>query len=61
MVRIPALISADQVAQMRDLMAKAEWVDGRVTAGAQSGQMKHNLQIPENSLEARALDRKSVV
>ncbi|MBS0280081.1 MAG: Fe2+-dependent dioxygenase [Proteobacteria bacterium] len=55
MVRIPALISADQVAQMRDLMAKAEWVDGRVTAGAQSGQMKHNLQIPENSLEARAL------
>ncbi len=40
---------------MRDLMAKAEWVDGRVTAGAQSGQAKHNLQIPENSLEARAL------
>jgi PKHD-type hydroxylase len=55
MVRIPALLSADQVAQMRDLMAKAEWVDGRVTAGAQSGQAKHNLQIPENSLEARAL------
>ena len=55
MVRIPALLSADQIAQMRDLMAKAEWVDGRVTAGAQSGQAKNNLQIPENSLEARAL------
>ena len=55
MVRIPALLSADQIAQLRDLMAKAEWVDGRVTAGAQSGQTKHNLQIPENSLEARAL------
>ncbi len=55
MVRIPALLSPDQVAQMRDLMGKAEWVDGRVTAGAQSGQAKQNLQIPENSPEARAL------
>ncbi|MEO7054309.1 MAG: Fe2+-dependent dioxygenase [Rhizomicrobium sp.] len=55
MVRIPALLSPDQVAQMRGLMGKAEWVDGRVTAGAQSAEAKHNLQIPENSPEARAL------
>jgi PKHD-type hydroxylase len=55
MVRIPALLSADQVAQMRDVMAKAEWVDGRITAGAQSGQAKHNLQIPENSPAAVSL------
>jgi len=55
MVKIPALLSPDQVAQMRNLMAKAEWVDGRVTAGAQSADAKHNLQIPENSPEARAL------
>lgn len=40
---------------MRGLMGKAEWVDGRVTAGAQSAEAKHNLQIPENSPEARAL------
>jgi PKHD-type hydroxylase len=55
MVRIPALLSPDQVAQMRDLMGKAEWVDGKMTAGAQSAEAKHNLQIPENSSEARAL------
>jgi PKHD-type hydroxylase len=55
MVRIPALLSADLVAQMRDQMAKADWVDGRVTAGAQSAEAKQNLQIPENSPEARAL------
>ncbi len=55
MVRIQALLSPDQVAHMRGLMGKAEWVDGKVTAGAQSGQAKHNLQIPEHSPEARAL------
>ncbi|MES2294244.1 MAG: Fe2+-dependent dioxygenase [Pseudomonadota bacterium] len=55
MVRIPALLTQDQVAQMRGLMAKADWVDGKVTAGSQSGQAKHNLQIPENSPAARAL------
>ncbi|MEP6828719.1 MAG: Fe2+-dependent dioxygenase [Rhizomicrobium sp.] len=55
MVRIPALLTPDQIVQMRDLMAKADWVDGRVTAGAQSAEAKQNLQIPENSLEARAL------
>jgi PKHD-type hydroxylase len=55
LVRIPALLSPGQVAQMRDLMGKAEWVDGKVTAGAQSAEAKQNLQIPENSSEARAL------
>ena len=55
MVRVPQLLTPDQVAEMRDVMAKADWVDGRITAGAQSGQAKHNLQIPENSPAARAL------
>jgi len=55
MVRIPQLLTPEQVADMRGLMAKADWVDGRVTAGQQSGQAKHNLQIPENSPAARAL------
>jgi PKHD-type hydroxylase len=55
MVRVPQLLTPEQVAEMRDLMAKADWVDGRVTAGSQSGQAKHNLQIPENSPVARAL------
>src|SRR5580698_4796737 len=55
MVRIPGLLRQDQVAEARHLMAKADWVDGKVTAGSQSGQAKRNLQIPENSAEARAL------
>ena len=55
MVRVPHLLTPEQVAEMRGVMAKAEWVDGRITAGAQSGQAKHNLQIAENSPAARAL------
>ncbi len=55
MIRIPQLLTPDQVVQARHLMAKADWVDGKVTAGSQSGQAKRNLQIPENSPAARTL------
>jgi PKHD-type hydroxylase len=36
-------------------MEKGEWIDGRVTAGHQSAQVKYNLQLPENSPLAREL------
>jgi PKHD-type hydroxylase len=55
MLRIPQLLTPDQVVQARHLMAKAEWVDGKVTAGSQSADAKRNLQIPESSPAARAL------
>lgn len=49
---IEALLSKEQVAQCRQVMDKAQWVDGRVTAGAQSGSVKQNQQLPESSSEA---------
>jgi PKHD-type hydroxylase len=55
MVRIPNVLTADQVARCREVMLKAAWVDGKVTAGHQSSQVKNNLQLPENSPEAREL------
>ena len=55
MVRIPALLSPDQVAHMRNRLAEAAWVDGKVTAGQQSAVAKHNMQVPEDSLQAREL------
>jgi PKHD-type hydroxylase len=55
MIRVPGLLTSEQVVQARHLMAKADWVDGRVTAGSQSAEAKRNLQIPENSSDARAL------
>lgn len=55
LIRIPAVLSQDDVAQARETLAGGDWVDGRVTAGAQSALAKHNLQIPETAAQARAL------
>ena len=55
MVHIPNVLTAEQVARCRAVMEQAAWVDGRVTAGHQSAQVKHNLQLPEAAPEAREL------
>ena len=55
MVHIPNVLAPEQVARCREVMEKADWVDGRVTAGHQSAQVKHNLQLPESAPEAREL------
>ena len=55
LVRIPNLLTPEEVAHCRDALARAEWVDGKVTAGAQSAGEKRNLQVPEDSSTARAL------
>ncbi len=46
---IPKVLTEAQVARCRELMERATWVDGRVTAGHQSAKAKDNLQIPEGS------------
>jgi len=55
MLHIPNVLAPDEVARCRDVMTKAAWVDGRVTAGHQSQRVKNNLQLPEDSAEAREL------
>ena len=53
LAHIEAVLSREQVARCRERLAAAAWVDGRVTAGQQSAQVKHNLQVPQDSAEAR--------
>ena len=55
MLHIPNVLTPEQVARCRDVMVKADWVDGNVTAGHQSRKVKHNLQLPEDSQTAREL------
>lgn len=55
MIHIPNVLTAAEVARCREVMEKAVWVDGRVTAGHQSAQVKFNLQLPEAAAEAREL------
>src|SRR5580692_1356983 len=57
LARIPQLLSAAQVADVRRALdaADAPWVDGRVTAGHQGAPVKKNNQIEEWSPLAREL------
>jgi PKHD-type hydroxylase len=43
MVHVPGVLAPEQIARCRAVMQQAAWVDGRVTAGPQSAQVKHNL------------------
>ena len=52
---IPKVLTEAQVARCRELMERATWVDGKITAGHQSAKAKDNLQIPEGSPEAREM------
>jgi PKHD-type hydroxylase len=55
MIHIPQVLTPEQVARCREVMQKAAWVDGKVTAGEQSARVKFNLQLPETAPEAREL------
>ena len=55
LITIPSVLSVEQVAEARKMLAAAEWVDGRVTAGYQAQEVKRNMQIPEGSPVSVAL------
>jgi PKHD-type hydroxylase len=55
LLRIPNVLTGEQVARFRSELDKAEWVDGKVTAGPQSAKAKDNLQLPESHPTAAAL------
>lgn len=51
--RIQGLLDGRQLAAIGALLADESWEDGRVTAGFQSAQVKHNLQLAQGSPAAR--------
>lgn len=55
LTHIPDILNAEQVHAVRDRLACADWVDGRVTAGPRSALVKDNLQLPEDHPVARQL------
>jgi PKHD-type hydroxylase len=55
LLEIPEVLTRDQVAQARQLLDAADWVDGRVTAGHQSARAKDNMQLPEDHPTSRQL------
>jgi PKHD-type hydroxylase len=55
LLQIPDVLTTAEVAHCRQVLEHAEWVDGRVTAGHQSGLTKDNMQLPEGHPAARQL------
>lgn len=55
LLQIPKVLDAAQLAAFRERLDGAGWADGRLTAGYQSAQAKHNHQLPENDPVAREL------
>ena len=40
LLQVPDVLTPEQVAQCRQTLEQAEWIDGRVTAGYQSARTK---------------------
>jgi len=55
LLHVPGVLTHDELAQFARVMASARWVDGNVTSGHQSSQVKYNEQLPEEGAEAREL------
>jgi PKHD-type hydroxylase len=49
LLQIPRVLSPETLAKCRAIIMSADWADGRITAGLQSAQVKHNMQLPEDS------------
>lgn len=49
LLHIPGVLSAEQVAQLRQALDAADWTDGRETVGAQGARVKRNQQLPDAS------------
>jgi PKHD-type hydroxylase len=60
-LHIPDVLTAEQISEFRTTLEKANWADGKITAGHQSARVKHNKQLPENSAEAKDLGEKVLI
>ena len=53
-LRVPRLLDGPTLARIREMLDRASWSDGRITAGSQSAQVKNTLQLREDSVEAES-------
>ena len=54
-LHIPNVLNKEQLIKCREILNKAEWIDGKLTAGSQAINVKSNLQLSENSEELKIL------
>jgi len=60
LIEIPELFSAAEALAVRRQLELADWVDGKATAGYQSGKVKSNRQLPEDHPLGRELGQRII-
>jgi PKHD-type hydroxylase len=53
LIQIPEVLAAAELAEVRRLIDRADWIDGNATSGAQAALAKRNRQLPEDSAAAK--------
>ena len=61
LLQIPDILTPEQVKEFREILNKANWIDGKFTTGHQSSLVKNNSQLPENSAESKKLGEKILI
>jgi PKHD-type hydroxylase len=55
LIQVPDVLTQQQVLDFRKQLDATNWVDGKITAGFQSAQVKQNMQLPESHPVAMSL------
>jgi PKHD-type hydroxylase len=55
LLHVPQVLAPQQLAQLRQALDGADWVDGRETVGPQGAQVKRNLQLADGSTLRQSL------
>ena len=48
LLKIPQVLTKQQVQDVRQIIDNADWADGVITAGSQAAKAKNNTQLPED-------------
>jgi PKHD-type hydroxylase len=54
LLHLPQVLDKAAVAQVRQIIDAAEWIDGNATSGFQAAMAKNNLQLPHDAEAAAA-------
>lgn len=57
LLKIPDVLTADELRIIRQQLDGADWIDGRATAGDLAAKVKNNAQLPTETLLAQELGR----
>ncbi|VWX61038.1 conserved hypothetical protein with PKHD hydroxylase domain [Burkholderiales bacterium 8X] len=57
LLHVRAVLTPEEVSRAREILSKAPWEDGRLTAGEQSARAKNNEQLREDCDETRAVQK----